>query len=107
MARWGRTAPARRPRSRRCWASAPASGRISVLGYAGGREQRAINARVGFVSETNILYAQMTVPQLCAFFRATARHWDGAAVHRYLRLFALSPRARVRQLSKGMRTQLA
>jgi ABC-2 type transport system ATP-binding protein len=86
---------------------APTGGSIRVLGYAGGREQLAMNARVGFVSETNTLYPHLSVPQLCAFFRATALRWDAAAVERYLRLFGLPAEARVRQLSKGMRTQLA
>jgi ABC-2 type transport system ATP-binding protein len=66
-----------------------------------------VNARIGFVSETNTLYLGMTIPQICAFYRATSRQWDQGLVDRYLQLFHLPPRGRVRALSKGMRTQLA
>jgi ABC-2 type transport system ATP-binding protein len=85
----------------------PTSGDIRVLGYEGGRQQIAINARIGYVSETNTLYRHLNALELCAFFRATARRWDQPLVERYLRLFDLPTRRPVRHLSKGMRTQLA
>lgn len=85
----------------------PNGGGARILGYDIVRDRVQINARIGYVSETNTLYLSMTIPQLCAFFRATARRWDQAVVDRSLRLFGLPPNARVRGLSKGMRTQLA
>ncbi len=86
---------------------APSSGGARILGYDITHDRVAINARIGFVSETNTLYLDMTIPELCAFFRSTARRWDQAIVDRSLRLFGLPAEARVRRLSKGMRTQLA
>jgi ABC-type multidrug transport system ATPase subunit len=86
---------------------APNGGNARILGYDIMRNRVQINARVGYVSETNTLYLNMTIPQLCAFFRATARRWDQTVVDRSLRLFGLPQNARVRRLSKGMRTQLA
>jgi ABC-2 type transport system ATP-binding protein len=85
----------------------PSAGGAHILGYDIGRDRVAINARIGYVSETNTLYLNMTIPQLCAFFRATARRWDQAVVDRSLLLFGLPHHAPVRRLSKGMRTQLA
>jgi ABC-2 type transport system ATP-binding protein len=85
----------------------PTSGSARILGRDLVRERVEINARIGYVSETNTLYLGMTVPQLCAFYRATSRRWDQGLVDRYLQLFHVPPRARVRGLSKGMRTQLA
>jgi ABC-2 type transport system ATP-binding protein len=85
----------------------PNSGQVHMLGYDSARARVAINARIGYVSEINTLYLDMTIPQLCAFFRTTARHWDQTVVDRSLQLFGLPPRALVRRLSKGMRTQLA
>lgn len=86
---------------------APASGAARVLGYDIARQRVEINARIGFVSETNSLYANMTYRQLCAFFCATARRWNQAVVDRYAALFGLPTDQRVRRLSKGMKTQLA
>jgi ABC-2 type transport system ATP-binding protein len=85
----------------------PTAGSARVLGYDILRDRVRINARLGYVSETNTLYLGMTIPQLCAFFRATAPHWDQAVVDRCLQVFGLPTSARVRTLSKGMRTQLA
>src|SRR5260370_15303582 len=83
------------------------SGSVHILGYDVARDRLEINARIGFVSETNSLYQGMTVPQLCAFFRATSRRWNQALVDRSLHLFGLPTATHVRQLSKGMKTQLA
>ncbi len=85
----------------------PNGGEARILGYDISRDRVPINARIGYVSETNTLYLDMTIPQLCAFFRATAPKWDQSIVDRSLQLFGLPPRALVRRLSKGMRTQLA
>jgi ABC-2 type transport system ATP-binding protein len=85
----------------------PNGGSARILGRDIVRDRVEINARIGYVSETNTLYLNMTIPQLCAFYQATSRRWDQALVDRYLRLFNLPPKTRVRALSKGMRTQLA
>ena len=85
----------------------PTSGGARIQGYDLVRDRIEINARIGYVSETNTLYLGMTIPQLCAFFRATSRRWNQELVDRYLQLFHLPPKARVRALSKGMRTQLS
>jgi ABC-2 type transport system ATP-binding protein len=82
-------------------------GHAEILGFDINRDRVEINARTGYISETNTLYLNLTIQQLCAFFRATARRWDQAVVDRSLRLFGLPLQARVRRLSKGMRTQLA
>ncbi|MGZ3602217.1 MAG: ABC transporter ATP-binding protein [Ktedonobacterales bacterium] len=86
---------------------APTSGSVRVLGYDSARDRVEINARIGYVSETNSLYLGMSIAQLCDFFRSTARQWNQAAVDHYLQIFGLPSHARARQFSKGMRTQLA
>jgi len=85
----------------------PVSGSLRVLGRDAAHQRIEINARIGFVSETNSLYAGMTYHQLCAFFQATARRWNQAAVDRHAACFGLPTNLHVRQLSKGMKTQLA
>ncbi|HEX4715939.1 MAG TPA: ABC transporter ATP-binding protein [Ktedonobacteraceae bacterium] len=85
----------------------PTSGSARVLGYDITRQRLQMNAHIGFVSETNSLYLSMTIREILAFCRATARRWNQGVVERYLHLFGLPTNTHVRQLSKGMRTQLA
>lgn len=85
----------------------PDHGNARILGHDIVRDRIEINARIGYVSETSTLYLGMTILQLCNFYRATSRQWNQGLVDRYLQLFHLPPSARVRALSKGMRTQLA
>jgi ABC-2 type transport system ATP-binding protein len=85
----------------------PDSGRARVLGHDVVREGVQVRARVGYVGETSGLYEYLSIPQLCRFCRDTARRWDQAKVDRYLAGFGLGGRGKVRELSKGMKTQLA
>lgn len=85
----------------------PNGGSARVLGYDIVHESLEVRARTGYVSEVNTLCDTLTIPQICAFSRATNRRWNQAIVDRYLGRFRLPPRARVGQLSKGMKSQLA
>ena len=85
----------------------PAAGSARVLGYDVVRDSLEVRARTGYVSEVHSLYDHLTIPQQAAFCRALSRRWDQAVVDRYIGLFGLPPRARVGQLSKGMKAQLA
>jgi ABC-2 type transport system ATP-binding protein len=59
------------------------------------------------VSEANSLYDHLTVRQMNDFCRSTARRWDQARVDRYMQMFGLPVGSHVRQLSNGMKRQLA
>jgi ABC-2 type transport system ATP-binding protein len=82
-------------------------GSARVLGYDIGTQSLEVRAHAGYVSEVNSMYDYLTIPQTCAFCRQTSRRWNQAVVDRYITLFGLPPRARVGQLSKGMKSQLA
>lgn len=85
----------------------PDGGSARVLGYDIVAQSTELRARTGFVSEVNSLYDYLTVPQMSDFCRSTARHWNQAAVDRYIKMFNLPAGGKVRQLSKGMKRQLA
>ncbi len=85
----------------------PDAGSGHVLGFDVMRESLEVRARIGYVSETNSMYDYLTIPQLCAFCRSTSRRWDQATVDRHIKSFGLPPTAKVRQLSKGQKSQLA
>jgi ABC-2 type transport system ATP-binding protein len=85
----------------------PNGGSARVLGYDVVRSRVEICARTGYVSEVNSLYEFLNVPQLCAFCRDVQRHWNQGVVDRYLQLFELPTKKRIKHLSKGMKSQLA
>jgi ABC-2 type transport system ATP-binding protein len=85
----------------------PNGGSARVLGYDVVRSRVEICARTGYVSEVNSLYEFLNVPQLCAFCRDMQRHWNQGVVDRYLQLFDLPTKKRIKHFSKGMKSQLA
>ncbi|QBD77375.1 ABC transporter ATP-binding protein [Ktedonosporobacter rubrisoli] len=85
----------------------PQSGVVRVLGYEVGRQQQAINALVGSVSEQSSLYDGLTVAQLCRLSSQLQRRWNQPLVQRFLDLFALPAHARLKTFSRGMRSQVA
>ena len=85
----------------------PDAGSASVLGYDIVADSVELRARTGYVSEVNGLYENLTVSQMSDFCRSTARQWNQAVVDRYIKMFNLPEKVKVRQLSKGMNRQLA
>jgi ABC-2 type transport system ATP-binding protein len=65
-----------------------------------------IRRRVGFVTEDKELYPYMTVEQLIAFTRPFFPKWRHDFERRYLQMFELSPKQKIPDLSKGMRSKL-
>ncbi|HEU5367066.1 MAG TPA: ABC transporter ATP-binding protein [Ktedonobacterales bacterium] len=82
-------------------------GSVRVLGYDAAKASLEVRARVGYVPEVNSLYDYLTIPQICAFCRATSRQWNQQVVDRYIGVFGLPAEAKVGRLSKGMKSQLA
>ena len=85
----------------------PDGGSARVLGYDIVTENTELRARIGYVSEVNSLYDNLTVRQMNDFCRSTARKWDQSTVDRDTQMFGLPVGNKVRQLSKGMQRQLA
>lgn len=80
-----------------------------VLGAAidAGYPPRSVKERIGYVAQAPALYDGMTAEELVSFARGLHPRWDQATVERYMNLFAIPRRTRVRQLSAGTRSQLA
>jgi ABC-2 type transport system ATP-binding protein len=85
----------------------PRSGSIRILGYNSVDNRQDINARIGFMSETNSLYLDMTIEEILCFYRTTAYFWNQRTVDNYRELFGFPAKSRIRNLSKGMQIQLA
>ncbi|HWI54187.1 MAG TPA: ABC transporter ATP-binding protein [Desulfobacteria bacterium] len=85
----------------------PTSGKGMVLGHDIVDETRLIKDKVGYVPEEPVLYEYMHISELLAFCKDTYSKWDMKTVGKYLDLFELSVGKKVKQLSKGMKNQLA
>lgn len=85
----------------------PNGGSAKVMGYDIVSQSLQLRAHVGYVSEVNSMYDYLTIPQMVDFCRTTSTRWDSPMVERYLKMFGLPLKAKVKQLSKGMKSQLA
>jgi len=85
----------------------PDGGSARVLGHDIVKESAELRAHIGYVSEANSLYDHLTVRQMNDFCRSTTRKWDQAIFERYLQMFGLPLQSKVKQLSNGMKRQLA
>lgn len=85
----------------------PTSGGGNVLGYDIETENLQLREKVGYVAEDPVIYEYMKVSNVIEFCRNTYENWDMAIAGRYLDLFELPVGKKVRELSKGMKNQLA
>jgi ABC-2 type transport system ATP-binding protein len=86
----------------------PDSGDTRVLGVdaADATHNWKNRARIGFVTEDKDLYPYMTIGQIIRFTRPFFPKWRDDLEQRYLKIFDLSPKRKISDLSKGMRSKL-
>lgn len=82
-------------------------GKASILGFDLAFQGLESRRYIGYVPETSNLYDFMQVGQMVETARRMNVQWNPQAVKRYLDLFGLSPKDKIRKLSKGMKGQLA
>lgn len=85
----------------------PTTGRITMLGLDSRRDHTALMRRVGYVSESPVLYESMKVKELVRFTAGFYAAWNHRRVDELLDRFAIDRDQRVRHLSRGTNAQLA
>lgn len=85
----------------------PTSGRGQVLGLDIVSQSAGIREKVGYVAENPHMYDYMKVSEIVTFCRDIYTNWDMKVVGNYLDLFELPVGKKIKELSKGMRNQLA
>jgi ABC-2 type transport system ATP-binding protein len=83
------------------------SGRAEVLGIESSHLSRREFTNIGYVSENQEMPGWMTVEYLLEYLKPFYPGWDCALVKELQRQFDLPPRAKIRQLSRGMRMKAA
>ncbi len=85
----------------------PSGGRAAVFGRDSIQLQPADLARIGYVSENQVLPEWMTPEQLLAFCKPLYPTWDDGLCGRLLRMFDLPPHRKIRTFSRGMKMKVA
>ena len=82
-------------------------GRVRVLGLDPRKEALEVKRRVGYVSEDQILPEFMTVGDVIRLHRGLFPTWDEELEKRLRERFELSPKSKIKTLSKGQARQVA
>lgn len=88
------------------------SGSIEIFGQNiaaihGTSESIAVRRRIGYVSEVHSIYRWMSVKAAIEFVKSFYPSWNDTIAKELLDVFALAPKKRVSQLSKGMLAKLS
>jgi ABC-2 type transport system ATP-binding protein len=86
---------------------APHSGRVSVLGQDAAKLDGEARERIGYVPEDHPHFQGLRIAEVLDFEAGTRRRFDRALAEERLGAIGLERRARVGNLSRGMRAQLS
>jgi ABC-2 type transport system ATP-binding protein len=81
------------------------TGSVRVFGLDPVRDPVGVLTRVGYLSEEHELPEWMRIDELMRYTQAYHPTWDDAYACELLETFALDPRKKIKELSKGMRAQ--
>jgi ABC-2 type transport system ATP-binding protein len=85
----------------------PTAGSVTLLGMDSRRDHTALMRRVGYVSESPVLYEWMKVRELARFTAEFYPKWNHRRVDELFDRFAIDREQKVRHLSRGTQAQLA
>ncbi len=83
------------------------SGEIRVFGQDHIRYEKEIKQRIGFVYDENHFYEQLSIDENRRIIAPFYENWDNRVFQKYVRMFELPPRKKVKDLSHGMKTKFA
>ena len=86
---------------------APHTGRVRVFGLSPTEHPVEVKRRVGYVAEDQVLPPGSSIRELIAFHAFLFPRWDRGLERALLDRFELSPKSRIRSLSKGQARQVA
>ncbi|AKG34931.1 ABC transporter ATP-binding protein [Paenibacillus durus] len=84
----------------------PSSGEVRIFGSMLA-DNPGLKERIGYVSDENYFYENMTIRNMRKMIAPFYQHWDDAAFTRYLDLFELSEKSKVKDLSRGMKMKFS
>ena len=85
----------------------PDSGTVRIFGKERNELSRRDRSQIGFVPDEINLYEWMTIEEILRFQSRMFSQWDQERCDHFLHRFGLNRKEKIRDLSKGMRSQLA
>ena len=85
----------------------PSYGRAELFGEHSAELRPETRARIAYLAEGHPLYRWMTIAQAVGFTRAFYERWNQPLLDQILDHFELSPKRRIRRLSRGQQAQVA
>lgn len=85
----------------------PTRGTVKVLGSESRAISPAILAKIGYVSENQVLPLRLRVSDFFEYLRPCYAHWDGSLEQELRAQLALPPHRKIGELSHGMRMKMA
>lgn len=85
----------------------PDQGEIRLFGRDHKEHQPSNKGRIGYVSDENIYYEQLTVKQMKKVIAPFYSHWDEDTYLKYQEVFKLPPSKKIKDLSKGMKIKFS
>lgn len=83
------------------------SGSVKIFGKDPVREPQAVLKRIGYLSEERDIPDWMSIEELMRFSSAFHSGWDGNYASKLLDNYGLDPAQKIKNLSRGMRAQVA
>jgi ABC-2 type transport system ATP-binding protein len=85
----------------------PDSGSIKILGCDMPKQEVDIKQRIGIVSDDCFYYEHLTIRDLKKMIAPFYKKWDEKKFNRLLEQFELSPKKKIKDLSKGMKVKFS
>ncbi|MDN5332337.1 MAG: type transport system ATP-binding protein [Tepidanaerobacteraceae bacterium] len=84
-------------------------GMVKIFGLESGDEKNSVRIRdkIGFVFGENLFYEELTVEEMKGIIAPLYTKWDEETFKKYVKLFSLPHRKRIKELSRGMKMKLA
>lgn len=83
------------------------AGEIKVFGLDNVKNENEIKNRIGFVYDENYFYEELTISEMKRIIAPLYKNWSDECFNRYLKEFTLSPKKKIKELSKGMKMKFS
>jgi ABC-2 type transport system ATP-binding protein len=83
------------------------AGEIKIFGLDNIKHEKEIKNRIGFVFDENYFYEELTVMEMKRIIAPFYKNWNDDVFNKYIKEFSLSPRIKIKELSKGMKMKFS
>ncbi|WML34121.1 ABC transporter ATP-binding protein [Clostridium sp. OS1-26] len=83
------------------------AGEIKVFGLDNVKNENEIKNRIGFVYDENYFYEELTISEMKRIIAPLYKNWSNECFNKYLKEFTLSPKKKIKELSKGMKMKFS